>query len=144
MLKVREVTIKFCLCFIEKYCFLTFELLCFVKMSSEIPFLTTTLFQIYPHGSSGATDGYMSVYFALAQGVNDDNLQWPFLDQVIRMAVVDQASDVLSRMDSHNSYITTTDSGSVWDKPTSVPIFLINLTKMYSLLKHRFKIEKKD
>lgn len=60
----------------------------------------------------------MSAYFALAQGENDDTLQWPFSNQVLRFTVVDQAPDALSRMDNHNSFMTTTDAA--WDRPTTV------------------------
>ena len=58
------------------------------------------------------------MFFALAKGVNNDNLQWPFENQVLRMSVVDQDANTLTRMNHYLSFMT--DNSSFWDKPTSV------------------------
>ena len=74
--------------------------------------------QMYPHGSTNAGDGYFSVYFTLVAGPNDDNLQWPFHNFVVRFSFVDQASDALTRMDHHSSFMSSSAGGSAWEKPT--------------------------
>nr|XP_002128075.1 meprin A subunit alpha-like [Ciona intestinalis] len=71
----------------------------------------------YPHGTSSAADGYMSMFYAVAQGVNDDNLPWPFYNQVIKMTVVDQGPDALTRMSEYANYITSAAGAPNFDRP---------------------------
>ncbi|CAK8678189.1 unnamed protein product [Clavelina lepadiformis] len=73
----------------------------------------------FPQGSSSSADGYVGMYFALAQGENDNTLTWPFYNHVIRMMVVDQGPDALTRMSQYSNYLTDENGGSVWDQPTT-------------------------
>ena len=54
-------------------------------------------------------------------GDNDDNLQWPFSNRFIRLAVVDQASNTVERMSQSNNFVSS-ETNSAWQKPTSVSI----------------------
>jgi len=51
-------------------------------------------------------------------GENDDQLQWPFDNRFIRLAVVDQDADVVARMSQSNNFMSS--DSSTWQKPTSV------------------------
>nr|XP_002123301.1 meprin A subunit alpha-like isoform X1 [Ciona intestinalis] len=74
--------------------------------------------KIYPVGSSNSKDGYMAMYYYVAQGVNDDSLQWPMYNRYIKFSIVDQGPDALTRMTQANSILSSSSGGS-WDKPTS-------------------------
>ncbi|XP_078488569.1 meprin A subunit alpha-like [Ciona intestinalis] len=74
---------------------------------------------LFPQGSTNANDGYISAFFAVAQGVNDDNLQWPFYNQVVKIGVVDQGPDALTRMNQFFTLLTNSDGDPNFDKPTT-------------------------
>ena len=74
------------------------------------------IFQIYPDGHPSGTDGYMGLFFGLTAGVNDEELEWPFANQVIRLQMEDQNSNVLLRMSQFIQYISD-DNEEVWGKP---------------------------
>ena len=72
--------------------------------------------QIYPSGHPNGAEGYMGLFFGLSAGENDDELQWPFDNRVVRMQVEDQDPDVLLRM-SQYSQLFTTPGNDAWDQP---------------------------
>jgi hypothetical protein len=72
--------------------------------------------KIYPRGKSGSSGDYMGLYFGLTQGENDDTLQWPFANQVVRLQVEDQNPDVQVRMNQFSQFMTS-DDNDIWDKP---------------------------
>uniref|UniRef100_H2YCS2 MAM domain-containing protein n=1 Tax=Ciona savignyi TaxID=51511 RepID=H2YCS2_CIOSA len=74
--------------------------------------------KIYPVGSTSSKAGYMAMYFYVAMGENDDELQWPMYNRYIKFTVVDQGPDTLTRMSQANSILSSASGGS-WDKPTS-------------------------
>ena len=51
-------------------------------------------------------------------GENDDQLQWPMENRFIRLAVVDQDSDAVTRMSQSNNFVSS--DSSTWQQPTSV------------------------
>ena len=57
----------------------------------------------------------MGLFFGLTAGEYDDQLEWPFTNQVIRLQIEDQNPDVLLRMSQFIQYIT--DDTPTWDKP---------------------------
>jgi len=71
---------------------------------------------IYPDGHPSGTEGYMALFFGLTAGVNDDELEWPFTNQVIRLQMEDQNSNVLLRMSQFIQYISD-DNEEVWGRP---------------------------
>ena len=91
------------------------------------------LLQVYPVGTSSSNPGYMSLYYAVAQGVNDDKVKWPMLDRFIKMSVVDQGSVALTRMNQFSNYLTETGT-TAWDKPTTVSYAAYLFATAYQLL----------
>jgi len=75
----------------------------------------------------------MSIFFAVAQGVNDDKLKWPMLNRVIKMSVVDQGPVALTRMNQFSNYLTEAGT-TAWDKPTSVSYVTYIFVTAYQLL----------
>jgi len=76
--------------------------------------------KMYPRGREGRDGTYFSVYFGLVPGVNDDELQWPFLNRHVRVQMEDQDADVRISMNQFYQYLTESDQGdgTLWDKPT--------------------------
>ena len=72
----------------------------------------------------------MGLFFGLIQGDNDDSLQWPFANQVVRLQLEDQNPDVQIRMSQFSQFMTS-DSDSKWDQPDGVNInvliYILNL-----------------
>merc|ERR1712168_672081 len=80
------------------------------------------LLKIYPQGREPEVNypsGYMSIYVGLVPGVNDDDLEWPFVNRHIRVQMEDQDPDVVVRMNQFSQYLTEADNGDghVWDRP---------------------------
>lgn len=75
---------------------------------------------IYPTGTQ--YEGYMSIYFRLVGGIYDDQLEWPFDKQFIRMVVTDQGPDPLTRMNHYYNFITDATSifATCWIKPSGL------------------------
>lgn len=75
---------------------------------------------MYPRGREGRDGTYFSVYFGLVPGVNDEELQWPFLNRHVRVQMEDQDADVRISMNQFYQYLTESDQGdgTLWDKPT--------------------------
>jgi len=71
----------------------------------------------YPNGRDTNHKGYLSMYFALAKGENDDSLTWPYSDRVIKISVIDQGPEKVRSMSQFSQYITTDED--IWDQPTS-------------------------
>ena len=57
----------------------------------------------------------MSLFFGLTAGENDDELQWPFNNRVVRLQVEDQDPEVQIQMSEYSQYITSSDD--FWDQP---------------------------
>jgi len=72
--------------------------------------------KIYPSGHPSGAEGYMGLFFGLSAGENDDELQWPFDNRVVRLQVEDQDPDVLMRM-SQYSQLFTSPGNDAWDQP---------------------------
>ncbi|CAK8685516.1 unnamed protein product [Clavelina lepadiformis] len=102
--------------------------------------------KVYPVGSSKSKEGYMAMYYYVAIGKSDDSLNWPFDKRVIKLKVVDQGPDPLTRMSQYSNFETSATS-SAWEKPTSsrnsgygyssfMPISDVKSTKHF--IKHDF------
>ena len=83
--------------------------------------------QIYPRGKEGSSGDYMGLYFGLVQGDNDDSLQWPFYNQVVRLQMEDQNPDVQIRMNQFSQFMSsdTKDGSTTWGQPDGVNIHMI-------------------
>ena len=57
----------------------------------------------------------MGLFFGLTAGENDDELQWPYDNRVVRLQVEDQDPDVLLRMSEFSQFITSDDD--FWGQP---------------------------
>ena len=91
----------------------------FSYQSSKTHLQDFHVFQVYPVGTGTSSTDYISLYYAVAMGDNDDELQWPFSNRFIRLSVVDQDTDTVARMSQSNNFVSNSDS-SAWQKPTTV------------------------
>jgi len=87
----------------------------------------------YPKGRSTSEEGYISMFFALARGENDDSLAWPFYDRVIKMSVVDQGEEKLTSMNQFSQFITSDSRPDYWSQPDSSMNGGIGYTKFITL-----------
>nr|XP_039258477.1 meprin A subunit beta-like [Styela clava] len=69
---------------------------------------------IYPNGQQSAIDegyeDYMAIYFRLVGGKYDNELEWPFDKQFVRIVVTDQGPNPLTRMNYYLNFLTDATS----------------------------------
>ena len=67
--------------------------------------------------------GAFGVFFRLASGANDDNLQWPCLNRQITFQLLEQRSSILQRMSKQLSWTLSTTqnfTSESWPEGTSL------------------------
>ncbi|XP_039248817.2 meprin A subunit alpha-like isoform X2 [Styela clava] len=84
---------------------------------------------IYPYGVRSDIDAgypdYIGFFFQLVGGKYDDELEWPFDNQFIRLQITDQDPNPQTRMNWYYNFITSKDvpsSASYWEKPTGLGV----------------------
>nr|XP_039258356.1 meprin A subunit alpha-like isoform X1 [Styela clava] len=83
---------------------------------------------IYPNGSQSAVDAgytdYLGFSFQLVGGKYDDELEWPFDKQYIRLLITDQDPNPQTRMNWYYNFLTSKDSSlnASWEKPTGLGV----------------------
>lgn len=79
---------------------------------------------VYPKGTQEAIDGgyedYMSLYFQLCAGSHDDELEWPFDQQFIRLSINDQGPNPNTRINALKNFLSSKDSlrNASYERPT--------------------------
>nr|XP_039248599.1 meprin A subunit beta-like [Styela clava] len=99
---------------------------------------------IYPNGTQSAVDagnpGYFGVFFRLVGGKYDDELEWPFNNQFVRLVLTDQGPKPLSRMNHYSNFLT--DSASpffmAYQKPSGLGSFNDAVGYRYFISKESF------
>lgn len=87
--------------------------------------------QVYPKGTQIAIDegddDYMGLYFQLCRGDYDDQLEWPFDQQFVRLSITDQGPNPNTRLNILSNFITSRESlnNASYERPITVIRFLL-------------------